>query len=84
MSQRRAHRLNLTVNILFLAAGCASEAFGLILYRLAVVVIVLLLRALWARAVVRRARNSTARAILQSAESADVSDYLLDNASRLR
>lgn len=42
------------LNALFLMAGCSSEAYDAIAYRLAVIVIVLMLYALWVRAVVGR------------------------------
>lgn len=80
MSLQRAHRLNLTVNILFIAAGCAAEAFSTIVYRIAVIVIVLMLRALWARAMVRRAGRDGARKALQHARSCAMADQAHDQA----
>jgi hypothetical protein len=55
------HRIGLTVNVLFLAAGGVSALASEALYRIALVVIVLLLRALWARAVARRLVQAAAR-----------------------
>jgi hypothetical protein len=49
-----AHRLDLTVNALFLAAGCTYAFTDAILYRLALVAILFMLRLIWAWALVRR------------------------------
>lgn len=49
-----AHRLSLTVNALFLMAGGVHSLANTALYRIAVVIILLLLHALWMRSVVRR------------------------------
>jgi hypothetical protein len=46
-----------TLNALFLIAGCTSAIASEALYRVALVVIVLLLRAWWARAAIRRSRD---------------------------
>lgn len=44
---------NVLLNALFIVAGCTSVALDAVLYRIALIVIVLLLRALWARAAMR-------------------------------
>ena len=43
------------LNALFLVAGCSSELFSEMTHRIAVIVIVLLVRALWARNAMWRA-----------------------------
>jgi uncharacterized membrane protein YhiD involved in acid resistance len=58
-----AHRFDLTISVLFLAAGGISALAGAALYRLALVIIVLLLRALWARAAMRRSRSNLLTAV---------------------
>jgi hypothetical protein len=46
------------LSALFLLAGWSSVAVDAILYRLALIAIVLLLHTLWIRAIVRRTRNN--------------------------
>jgi uncharacterized membrane protein YhiD involved in acid resistance len=50
-----AHRLNMTVGVLFLAAGGVYAFVDAALYRLAVFAILFTLYALWAKALVLRA-----------------------------
>jgi hypothetical protein len=78
-SQRPSMSRTAALNVLFLMASFTSAAVETILYRMALVAIVVMLGALWMRAVVRRTRNNTAQAILQSAE---IIDSFLDNASQ--
>jgi hypothetical protein len=50
-----ARRLDVTVNALFLLAGCTYAFADAILYRLALVAILFMLRLIWAWALVKRA-----------------------------
>lgn len=47
------------LNALFLAAGYASSTVDTILYKLALIAIVLLLHTLWVRAVIKRATTTS-------------------------
>lgn len=69
-------RLNLTANALFLIAGCTyafMDIMNTAIYRLAVIAILLVFRALWARAVLSRTIHQS---ITQN--SLDASEYTLD------
>lgn len=68
------HRIGLTINVLFLAAGCTSAAVDAVLYRLALIAIVLMLRALWAKAVIWKATCAAIDQDLDDAESAFVAE----------
>lgn len=46
------------LNALFLVAGCTSAVVETLLYRVCLILIVLLLRALWARAAIKRSRSA--------------------------
>lgn len=48
---------SILLNALFIVAGFSSAAIQTLIYKLALVAIVLLLHTLWFRAVVRRAQN---------------------------
>lgn len=50
-----SHRLGLTINALFLVAGCVSTLTDEALYRVAIVAIIFLLRLLWTKALIQRA-----------------------------
>lgn len=52
---------SIALNALFIVAGCTSAAVETILYRLALIMIVLLLRAWWARSVVKRTARDAIR-----------------------
>lgn len=49
------------LNALFLLAGCSSAAVETVLYRLALVAIVVMLGALWARAAIKRTARDAIR-----------------------
>lgn len=61
-----AHRLDLTVNALFLLAGCTYALMDAVLYRLALVTILFMLRLIWARALVKRAAKREKQQTLTS------------------
>jgi hypothetical protein len=68
----------LCLNILFVVAGAGAAVLTDLIYRIACVVIVLALRALWAQAALKRAcrrsAQDTARGILHHAEYGDPTD----------
>jgi hypothetical protein len=73
---KHARRLNLTANALFLVGGCTyalMDVMNTVIYRLALIVILLMFRALWARAVLSR---TIQQSITQN--SLDASEYTLD------
>lgn len=73
-----AHRLDLMVNALFLAAGCTYAFADAILYRLALVAILFMLRMIWAWALVRRAGRDGARKALHRARDHAMADQAPD------
>jgi len=76
---RHARRLNLTANALFLIAGCTYaflDVMNTVIYRLALVAILLLFRALWTKAMIRRAREQTLKNVTDSLLPLDHQDTL--------
>lgn len=62
------------LNALFILAEYASSTVDAILYRLAIIAIVILLHTLWIWAIVRRARRDGARRALQRARDRAMAD----------
>lgn len=65
---------SMILNALFLLAGCSSAAVETILYRVALVAIVVMLHTLWLRAKVKRTIRAAFDENLDDAESALVAE----------
>jgi hypothetical protein len=64
------------LNVLFFAAGCAAAAIDTAIYRIALIVIVLLLRALWARVALKRSRTALIEKISRRAHASQQANPL--------